>query len=91
MNFQKIPKAKNRGFWEFQKPRKWRRRWDSNPRALSDKTISSRSRYGLFDTSPHILPVRKIKKIFGKFLWELLKTTLLNCNTNPIFKRVSAN
>ncbi len=30
----------------------WRRRWDSNPRAREDKTISSRSRYDHFDTSP---------------------------------------
>ena len=30
----------------------WRRRWDSNPRALSGNTISSRARYDHFDTSP---------------------------------------
>ena len=30
----------------------WRRRWDSNPRALSDNSISSRARYDRFDTSP---------------------------------------
>lgn len=29
-----------------------RRRWDSNPRALSDNSISSRARYDRFDTSP---------------------------------------
>ena len=33
---------------------KWRRRWDSNPRtAFGDQTISSRSRYDHFDTSPY--------------------------------------
>gem|GEM_PF-4875076 len=32
----------------------WRRRWDSNPRALSDNAISSRARYDHFDTSPVI-------------------------------------
>ena len=30
----------------------WRRRWDSNPRALSRKLISSQPRYDHFDTSP---------------------------------------
>ena len=30
----------------------WRRRWDSNPRALSDNRISSAARYDHFDTSP---------------------------------------
>ena len=33
----------------------WRRRWDSNPRgAHHAKTISSRSRYDHFDTSPYM-------------------------------------
>ena len=32
----------------------WRRRWDSNPRTLADQTISSRSRYDHFDTSPYL-------------------------------------
>lgn len=30
----------------------WRRRWDSNPRALADNRISSAARYDHFDTSP---------------------------------------
>ena len=30
----------------------WRRGWDSNPRALSDKTLSRRPRYDHFGTSP---------------------------------------
>ena len=30
----------------------WRRRWDSNPRALADNLISSQARYDHFDTSP---------------------------------------
>lgn len=33
---------------------KWRRRWDSNPRALSDYLISSQARYDHFDTSPYV-------------------------------------
>ena len=30
----------------------WRRRWDSNPRAVARKLISSQPRYDHFDTSP---------------------------------------
>ena len=37
----------------------WRRRWDSNPRALSDNRISSAARYDHFDTSPRALRVEK--------------------------------
>ncbi len=32
----------------------WRRGWDSNPRALADKTLSRRPRYDHFGTSPFI-------------------------------------
>src|SRR5688500_13932347 len=32
----------------------WRRGWDSNPRALSDKTLSRRPRYDHFGTSPFL-------------------------------------
>ena len=35
--------------------KKWRRRWDSNPRALAGYPISSRARYDLFDTSPRLV------------------------------------
>lgn len=31
----------------------WRSGWDSNPRAVTDKTISSRSRYDRFDTTAY--------------------------------------
>ena len=31
----------------------WRRRWDSNPRAVARKLISSQPRYDHFDTSPY--------------------------------------
>ena len=34
----------------------WRRRWDSNPRALADNRISSAARYDHFATSPMHLP-----------------------------------
>ena len=32
----------------------WRRGWDSNPRALSDKRFSRPPRYDHFDTSPYL-------------------------------------
>ena len=32
----------------------WRRGWDSNPRALSDKRFSRPPRYDHFDTSPNL-------------------------------------
>ena len=32
----------------------WRKRWDSNPRALADNLISSQSRYDHFDTAPYL-------------------------------------
>ena len=31
----------------------WRKRWDSNPRALADNLISSQARYDHFDTLPY--------------------------------------
>jgi hypothetical protein len=35
----------------------WRRGWDSNPRALADKTLSRRPRYDHFGTSPLFTPL----------------------------------
>ena len=40
-----------------------RRRWDSNPCAREGKTISSRSRYDHFDTSPQHIPFYQNKVI----------------------------
>ena len=37
----------------------WRRRWDSNPRAVARKLISSQPRYDHFDTSPNIRHPRR--------------------------------
>ena len=33
----------------------WRRRWDSNPRAIARKLISSQPRYDHFDTSAYCI------------------------------------
>ena len=38
----------------------WRRGWDSNPRALSDKRFSRPPRYDHFDTSPYRIRVTQV-------------------------------
>ena len=38
----------------------WRRGWDSNPRALSDKRFSRPPRYDRFDTSPYHMPDKQV-------------------------------
>ena len=46
----KKEKSRNpHGYWIF----RWRRVWDSNPRALADNRISSAARYDHFDTLPY--------------------------------------
>ena len=42
----------------------WRRGWDSNPRAVSDKLISSQPRYDHFDTPPYMFNRLKRKNAF---------------------------
>ena len=42
--------------------RMWRRGWDSNPCAVSDKLISSRGRYDRFDTSPKSISTSSLGK-----------------------------
>ena len=58
----------------------WRRRWDSNPRgAHHAKTISSRSRYDHFDTSPY-MSARRFFLPFSdeKGLWKELTERTAN-------------
>ena len=67
----KKEKSRNpHGYWIF----RWRRVWDSNPRgAHHAKTISSRSRYDHFDTSPYMSARRFFLPFFGgKGLWKEL-------------------
>ena len=48
-----IKKKKSRnphGYWIF----RWRKRWDSNPRAREGYLISSQARYDHFDTLPYM-------------------------------------
>ena len=44
----------------------WRRRWDSNPRGIAAKLISSQSRYDRFDTSAYLVfiapPAQRLEK-----------------------------
>ena len=42
----------------------WRKRWDSNPRALADNLISSQARYDHFDTLPY-----RIFDLFNPVTW----------------------
>ena len=44
----------------------WRRRWDSNPRGIAAKLISSQSRYDRFDTSAYFVFIAPPRKAFGK-------------------------
>ena len=58
----------------------WRRRWDSNPRgAHHAKTISSRSRYDHFDTSPY-MSARHFSQPFSdeKGFWKELTERTAN-------------
>ena len=52
------PAAVKTGYWRIV----WRRWWDSNPRTLADQTISSRSRYDHFDTSPYLSQHQHLRK-----------------------------
>lgn len=68
--------SRNPGIWAAKNPDKigvfaehiffmfllWRRQWDSNPRTLADQTISSRSRYDHFDTSPYLSQHQHLRK-----------------------------
>ena len=44
----------------------WRRRWDSNPRGIAAKLISSQSRYDRFDTSAYLVFIAPPRIAFGK-------------------------
>ena len=67
---QKKEKSRNpHGYWIF----RWRKRWDSNPRAREDYLISSQARYDHFDTLPCIF-IRSISEVFLKFKIALERT-----------------
>lgn len=82
----KKKKSRNpHGYWIF----RWRRVWDSNPRALADNRISSAARYDHFDNSPSMFS-RRFSLPFSdrKRLWKELTertTNLFNFRTveNP--------
>ena len=54
------------GLSHVQQPHTWRRRWDSNPRDIAVKLISSQSRYDRFDTSAYLVFIAPPRTAFGK-------------------------
>ena len=44
----------------------WRKRWDSNPRALACYLISSQGRYDLFDTLPYSAPFAEQETLYHR-------------------------
>ena len=72
----KKEKSRNpHGYWIF----RWRRVWDSNPRALADNRISSAARYDHFDNSPSMFSRRFSPPFSGeKGLWKELTERTAN-------------
>ena len=72
----KKKKSRNpHGYWIF----RWRRVWDSNPRALADNRISSAARYDHFDNSPSMFSRRFSLPFFDrKGLWKELTERTAN-------------
>ena len=72
------PAAGKTGYWRTF----WRRRWDSNPRTLADQTISSRSRYDHFDTSPYLSQHQHLRKR-GELMGRTMKNIQLKTPEKP--------
>ena len=72
------PVAGKTGYWRTF----WRRRWDSNPRTLADQTISSRSRYDHFDTSPYLSQHQHLRKR-GELMGRTKKNIQLKIPEKP--------
>ena len=72
------PAAGKTGYWRTF----WRRRWDSNPRTLADQTISSRSRYDHFDTSPYLSQHQHLRKR-GELMGRTSKNIKLRIPEKP--------
>ena len=72
------PAAGKSGYWRTF----WRRRWDSNPRTLADQTISSRSRYDHFDTSPYLSQHQHLRKR-GELMGRTKKNIQLKIPEKP--------
>ena len=66
----------------------WRSGWDSNPRVVSDKLISSQPRYDRFDTAPSEMTVNQY--IMPKEKWQAEKFALKACRICIILKRYAA-
>ena len=72
------PAAGKTGYWRIV----WRRWWDSNPRTLADQTISSRSRYDHFDTSPYLSQHQHLRKR-GELMGRTKKNIKLKIPEKP--------
>ena len=72
------PAAGKTGYWRIV----WRRWWDSNPRTLADQTISSRSRYDHFDTSPYLSQHQHLRKR-GELMGRTKKNIQLKIPEKP--------
>ena len=72
------PAAGKTGYWRIV----WRRWWDSNPRTLADQTISSRSRYDHFDTSPYLSQHQHLRKR-GELMGRTKKNNKFKIPENP--------
>ena len=80
---------KKQGFCSQQKPCFWRTGWDSNPRAgVTDKLISSQSRYDHFDTRPYIIFSQSTEKT--QSLSELDNESIIS-NLAKIVNRLIVN
>ena len=66
-----------------------RRRWDSNPRALTDNLISSQARYDHFDTSPiyeiHLYIIPNFHSFVKHFYHPTIQEIVLPPTGPPIF------
>lgn len=60
----------------------WRRRWDSNPRDIAVKLISSQSRYDRFDTSPYLSQHQHLRKR-GELMGRTSKNIRLRTPEKP--------
>ncbi len=75
---------------------RWRRRWDSNPRAREGKRISSAPRYDRFDTSPNVFQSaflfipKSFKKLLERKTGEKAKKHSIFSLENPVKSRVSS-
>ena len=65
----------------------WRTGWDSNPREIALKLISSQPRYDRFDTAACLIVISELKNQLGKrreFMERSPQEMLLQLTPNPL-------